>query len=418
MTTTGDTDNSSAETKMDCKENEEKSKDELSASPVKNIIKDQTSSESKMDQNNGEKQDDETSSVTENSKPENGILSDSDKETLNYRIVRQLEFYFGDTNLCRDKFMQTHIKENDGWFTWETMFKFKRLESLSTDQEVVCAALATSTTGLIEISEDKTKVRRNKDMPVPANINDVFDAAQFRTAYAKPFPLKSELDKLQEKLEKYGVIDYIQMRRDVRKNFKGSVFIQFRNKEDCEAFVNNPDLEYENQKLIKYMKKDYMEMKDLEKKTQKEDKIQKREKDNQDRKNVVDEKLSERITKGAILQVKGLSEESKLDELKEFFNKFGECAWVDYNSGETDAKVRFKGADSGKQAIEKAKELGEGFKLGDTELEVNLLEGEEEIKQWQFIFEQNDRKNHNFKGGRGKRRSGRGGGGPPFKKRR
>jgi len=337
--------------------------------------------------------------------------SEADLKLLHSKIVRQIEFYFGDVNLCRDKFMLGHIQENDGWFNWDTMLKFKRLSDLTTDSEVICSALATSSSGLIEISEDKSKIRRCTDRPIPKNMSEVFDAAQFKSVYAKPFPLNSTLDELQKNLGKYGYIEYIQMRKDNKKKFKGSLFIQFSNKEDAEAFVNN-DIDYENQKLVKYMKKDYLENKENEKKSQKEEIIQKREKDNQDRKDAIDEKLSVRMTKGAILEVKGLPEDSTLDDLKLYFAKYGKCVWVDYNSGI--AKVRFEGADSAKTALEKAKE-DEGFKYGDVTLEGSVLDGEEETKHWQVIFEAFDKKN--TKGKFGKRRHDRrGGGGPSNKK--
>lgn len=37
------------------------------------------------------------------------------KPTLEKEIVEQIEYYFGDSNLYRDKFMQAEIEKNEGW---------------------------------------------------------------------------------------------------------------------------------------------------------------------------------------------------------------------------------------------------------------------------------------------------------------
>ena len=42
----------------------------------------------------------------------------------NKKVIRQVEYYFGDSNLSRDKFLQDEIKKNeDGWVPLTTMLK-------------------------------------------------------------------------------------------------------------------------------------------------------------------------------------------------------------------------------------------------------------------------------------------------------
>jgi hypothetical protein len=55
-----------------------------------------------------------------------------------------LQYYFGDINLPRDKFLQEQIKLEDGWVPLEVMLKFKRLSNLTTDCDVVVTALEAS----------------------------------------------------------------------------------------------------------------------------------------------------------------------------------------------------------------------------------------------------------------------------------
>ena len=57
-------------------------------------------------------------------------------EELEAKIVRQIEHYFGDYNLPRDKFLKETIKEDDGWVPMTTMLNFQRLAALSTDSKV------------------------------------------------------------------------------------------------------------------------------------------------------------------------------------------------------------------------------------------------------------------------------------------
>ena len=57
-------------------------------------------------------------------------------EELECKIVRQIEHYFGDYNLPRDKFLKETIKADDGWVPMETMLNFQRLAALSTDAKV------------------------------------------------------------------------------------------------------------------------------------------------------------------------------------------------------------------------------------------------------------------------------------------
>lgn len=89
---------------------------------------------------------------------------------LEKKIVRQVEYYFGDINLPRDKFLQGQIKEHeDGWVPLEVMLKFKRLAELSKDPAVIAEALAQSNDRIVVVSEDKTKIRRNPEKPLPDN---------------------------------------------------------------------------------------------------------------------------------------------------------------------------------------------------------------------------------------------------------
>jgi hypothetical protein len=63
--------------------------------------------------------------------------------------VHLLQYYFGDINLPKDRFLQEQIKLEDGWIPLEIMLTFKRLANLTTEPDVVVTALETSK--LIEV---------------------------------------------------------------------------------------------------------------------------------------------------------------------------------------------------------------------------------------------------------------------------
>ena len=81
---------------------------------------------------------------------------------------------------------------------------------LSTDTALIATALKQSTSGLIEVSEDNTKIRRITAM---AEINDslFFDPA--KSVYAKGFPVDTTIDELESFFESFGKITLIQRRR-------------------------------------------------------------------------------------------------------------------------------------------------------------------------------------------------------------
>lgn len=86
---------------------------------------------------------------------------------LEQKIIRQIEYYFGDINLPRDKFMQQKLQEDDGWITMEVLLSFKRLANLSTDAAVITDAVKKSENHLVVVNEDGTKLKRSPDVPLP-----------------------------------------------------------------------------------------------------------------------------------------------------------------------------------------------------------------------------------------------------------
>ncbi|KAF9450511.1 hypothetical protein P691DRAFT_758105 [Macrolepiota fuliginosa MF-IS2] len=177
------------------------------------------------------------------------------------RALRQVEFYFADSNLPYDKFMWTlHTKTPEHWIPIKTIASFKRMREYQSEGiEWLIAALGDST--FLELDESKTNVRRTTEVQEPKN--------QFeRSIYAKGF--SEEEPTLQARLEeffnKYGRTNAVRMRRDEEKKFKGSVFVEFADFSTVEAFLKaDPKPTWEEKELLIMSKGDYCEMKIKEK---------------------------------------------------------------------------------------------------------------------------------------------------------
>merc|ERR1719462_1150834 len=195
------------------------------------------------------------------------------------------------------------------------MLKFKRLSELSKDEKVIVAALKQSKAGLLEVSEDGSKIRRDPAIPLPENTEESRKLLEARTAYAKGF--NKETTTLDELLDHYN-----EANPDV-------VSIQMRN----------------------YCEKKGKEKEEKKNKYQKKDKKPKSE--GADGKEEAEEKQEEefKLPKGSVLKLTGLGGEITREDIKEVLKDEcsvnidkdgGDIAFITYEKGEAEAKIRFK----------------------------------------------------------------------------
>ena len=53
--------------------------------------------------------------------------------TASKKVLRQVEYYFGNVNMMRDTFMKEEIKKDEGWISLETMMNV----SLNFDKKIL-----------------------------------------------------------------------------------------------------------------------------------------------------------------------------------------------------------------------------------------------------------------------------------------
>lgn len=141
--------------------------------------------------------------MTETTTLNNGNSHQSTIDDIEKKIIRQIEYYLGDVNMVRDKFLKNEITKDDGWISLAVLTTFKRLQSLTTDFKTIVNALKKSLSGLLQIDESGEKIRRDPSRPVPASQAELELALRNRTVFVKGFPKTAEvtIDKLLEFFE-------------------------------------------------------------------------------------------------------------------------------------------------------------------------------------------------------------------------
>jgi len=352
--------------------------------------------------------------TTEEKKEEVKVEPVEIDEGLRSKIMRQLEYYFGDKNLPTDRFMLREISLDLGWIPLSTMLNFKRLSAICNDKQKIAGAVHFGSSTLLEINADCNKLRRRADKPLPKLDENTKAAASARTAYVKGFPLNEfNIDQAEEFFSQFGKTAYIKLRKDAEGKFKGSVFVEFETLETCDKFCALPELKYKEEALQHQTRNSYFQGKNQK---AREDKNKRRDEQlGVKEEDVVPENVE--YEAGRVLKIEGLEGvETSREDMKDVFEGQG-VTWVTFNKGDKTAHIRFdKSAGEALTAVLKE----DKFTLSGKELKPVVIEGDEEKKYWTdaaaekaaFYRSNKKRKAENNRGRRG------GGGGFRGKRRR
>eukprot|EP01083_Nonionella_stella_P098492 277023_1 len=337
------------------------------------------------------------------------------------KILKQVEFYFSDSNLPRDKFLLGETKKDDGWIPLATIGSFSRMRQMTTDLTVVTEAVRGSAC-LLALSEDGLKVRRSTPLPTKEEL----EAAKAKKAFFAGVPRTSTLEGLTEFFSKFGSVQAIRMFRSRKggkeMKFTGCGLVEFATVEEASKVVENPPTMEEHQIKMKthavWIKENEERRSSGPKKSAENSATAENAPKEEEKEAVKVENVGDRAitVKNIVFSLGKLKEDVNFRELKDSLNTLlpsqGDYPSIAYVSikkadGAAQAFVRLGTGYSGTnaEAIQALRDAE--FKVGEVVPEMEILTGEAEEKYW----EENLRQRAEFQARRGPKRGGRGRGG-------
>ncbi|XP_077156701.1 la-related protein 7 isoform X2 [Paroedura picta] len=152
-------------------------------------------------------------------------------------IAKQVDFWFGDVNLHKDRFLREQIeKSRDGYVDISLLVSFNKMKKLTTDRKLIARAVKNSS--IVELDLEGTRIRRRQ--PLGEQPKDV----DSRTVYVELLPKNVNHSWIERVFGKCGNVVYISIPRyKATRDPKGFAFVEFETKEQAEKaieFLNNP----------------------------------------------------------------------------------------------------------------------------------------------------------------------------------
>ncbi|NXG65633.1 LARP7 protein, partial [Hemiprocne comata] len=152
-------------------------------------------------------------------------------------IAKQVDFWFGDVNLHKDRFLREQIeKSRDGYVDISLLVSFNKMKKLTTDGKLIARAVKSSS--VVELDLEGTRIRRRQ--PLGEQPTDV----DSRTVYVELLPKNVNHSWIERVFGKCGNVVYISIPRyRTTGDPKGFAFVEFETKEQAEKaieFLNNP----------------------------------------------------------------------------------------------------------------------------------------------------------------------------------
>ncbi|XP_052035248.1 la-related protein 7 isoform X2 [Apodemus sylvaticus] len=152
-------------------------------------------------------------------------------------IAKQVDFWFGDANLHKDKFLREQIeKSRDGYVDISLLVSFNKMKKLTTDGKLIARALKSSS--VVELDLEGTRIRRKK--PLGERPTD----EEERTVYVELLPKNVTHSWIERVFGKCGNVVYISIPHyKSTGDPKGFAFVEFETKEQAAKaieFLNNP----------------------------------------------------------------------------------------------------------------------------------------------------------------------------------
>ncbi|KAH8386831.1 hypothetical protein KR093_002817, partial [Drosophila rubida] len=150
------------------------------------------------------------------------------KRHLFNSIRAQMEFYFGDANLSKDRFLRRYV-EQDPYVPLDIFLTFNKIKTLTQDVQQISRSLSNSQ--LLELDKSGLKVRRKTALPEQRDVND-------KTLYVEALPRTATHDWLKEVFSRYGNVAYVSLPHyPGTRKIKEFAFIEFEKSAAVEKAV-------------------------------------------------------------------------------------------------------------------------------------------------------------------------------------
>ncbi|XP_053694179.1 la-related protein 7 [Sabethes cyaneus] len=148
------------------------------------------------------------------------------RKKYKYNAIRsQMEFYFSDANLSKDRYLGQSIK-SDPFVPLSEFLKFNRIKKLTESVEDIVTALKKSE--LLQLSDDRTKVRRVTEHAERPN-------CEACTIYVECLPPKADHDWVRNVFSTYGKVAYVSLPKfKYSKKIKEFGFVEFEEEPSVE----------------------------------------------------------------------------------------------------------------------------------------------------------------------------------------
>ena len=349
------------------------------------------------------------------------------------KVRAQMEFYFSDSNLPRDKFLRETVEADpEGFVDVSLLATFSRMRALlapfggSQNDETVAALVdLLKTSAELTVSDDGRRVRRTAAVRAREEVDAEVEA---RSVYASPFAMTATIDDITAFFAQHATVRSVRLRRHITsKDFKGSVFVELADAAACEKLVGAA-LEHDGAELVVMMKKDYLEKKKKDRTekaaanaaakeaaeaTAAEAKATANEEAPTEKTAEEEEKPADAapaFAPGLLLKFSlgaGVAEGTRREDLSEALSDFDAPKFIDFKMGDTAGCLRFEDAGTVQKILAKhGPDAPTPLQVGGAPAAFAEMRGDEEAAYWKALASRASQ--GGGRGGRGGR--GRGGG--------
>eukprot|EP00916_Digyalum_oweni_P013411 GHVL01022012.1.p3 GENE.GHVL01022012.1~~GHVL01022012.1.p3 ORF type:complete len:437 (-),score=69.19 GHVL01022012.1:5698-7008(-) len=156
------------------------------------------------------------------------MTNDINKEEYLMILCRQLEFYFSDENLNKDRYLQKLINPH-GWVLLSELKKFNRIKELNPSKDDLANAIIKSK--ILALDKETFSVKRNSSFK-PSD-----DKSEHRTVYVENIPFSAKLEDIASRVGVFGQVKVLKFPKRQDGLLCGHGWIEFETQAEADAAV-------------------------------------------------------------------------------------------------------------------------------------------------------------------------------------